>query len=435
MKKQKNSPKTLHEAAVGQRNGSCLILSPLEHARPLQGGASELQRRFEEKNALLGQRFVQVSPEEYLSRIFGEKEVLVVVLGSTEGERGTVIRVPYTEVWQLAWRDNAYIPYADFHRNYYHSRTLKSVRAFVVDVDGADAVELEKLMRYVWGVLPAEPSYVVNSGVGVHFVYALSRPVEVQGLRYALNELNRRIQEAFAGIGRLDKHPLVHPYRWPGFRTKIGTTATAFQAHGHYDIEELLEVFGVKADKPVRKRKEQGVLYLPRGKRAFFEWVLRRLFRNPPIPGRRHNSFFALGIIAYKCKREVPREEAREAVEMVYCDIVRYRMDAGFSLEEAYEAFEKGYNPKAVTVTWKYLCELLGWEYMPNKRNKRSRQDHLKYMSAIRKAKVDFRRNELLPRVVRLRAEGRSLREIAREVGVSKNTVARWLNNLSVPHH
>lgn len=395
--------------------------------------AAELRRRFEEKNLLLGQKFLQISPEEYLSRIFGEKEVLVMVLGSTEGEKGTVIRVPYSQVWQQAWRDNAYIPYADFHRDYYHGRTVKSVRAFVVDVDGVEAGELEKkLLKYMWEALPAVPSYVVNSGSGVHFVYALSRPVHVRGMRYTLSELNRRIQEAFVGIGKLDKHPLVHPYRWPGFKTKIGTVATVFQVREHYDVEELLEAFGMGGTGRVSKRKERSVLHLPRGSRAFFAWVLRRLFRNPPIPGRRHNSFFALGIIAYKCKREVPKEEAREAVEMVYRDMARYGMEKGFPLKEAYEAFEKGYNPRAVTVTWRYLCSLLGWEYRSNKRYGRSLVEHCKYMNAMKKAKAEFRKSELLPKVAQLRAEGRSLREIAQEVGVSKDTVARWLKDWSV---
>lgn len=392
--------------------------------------AAELRKSFEEKNILLAQKFLQVSPEEYLNRVLGEKgeeDVLVVVLGGIGEERGTVIRVPVGEVWQLAWRDNAYIPYADFHRDYYHSKTVKSVMAFVVDADGADAGELKKLMKYMWEALPAEPSYIVNSGSGVHFVYAISSPVEVGGRRYTLYELNRRIQEAFAGIGRLDKHPLVHPYRWPGFMTKIGTVATVFQVRAHYSVEELLEAFGMGISKPVFRRKAQSVLYLPRGSRAFFVWVLRRLFRNPPIPGRRHNSFFALGIVAYKCRGEVPREEAREAVEMVYRDIAKIGMDAGFSLKEAHEAFGKGYNPKAVTVTWKYLCSLLGWEYKANKRNGRSREEHCEYIRAIKKAKAEFKKKKLLPKVEQLRAEGRSLREIAKEVGVSKSTLGNWL--------
>jgi len=386
-----------------------------------------IKRKFEEKNIFLKREFMQVSPEEYLSSIFCDKDSVVVVFGGNEHSSGTVKRISCSELWTLVGCDNAYMPYADFYNNYYHGKTLRSVRAFVVDVDGVDVLDLKKLMKYVWETLPAKPSYVINSGSGVHFVYSLSRPIEVKGLRYTLNELNRRIQEAFAEVGKLDKHPLVHPYRWPGFKTKIGTTATAFRVRGHYTIEELLEAFGMSTGRPASKKKGQRVLYLPNASRAFFVWVLRRLFKNPPIPGRRHNSFFALGIIAYKCKREVPMEEALEAVEMVYRDIEKHCMDKGFSRKEAYEAFEKGYNPKAVKVTWKYLCELLGWEYVPKKRNYRSKKEHCRYIRAIKKAKTESRKDELMPKIKKLRAEGLSLRKIAREVGVSKDTVARWL--------
>jgi len=78
-------------------------------------------------------------------------------------------------------------------------------------------------------------------------------------------------------------------------------------------------------------------------------------------------------------------------------------------------------------VTWKYLCELLGWEYVPKKRNYRSKKEHCRYIRAIKKAKTESRKDELMPKIKKLRAEGLSLRKIAREVGVSKDTVARWL--------
>ena len=399
-----------------------------------------LQTEFLQKNSLLSSRFISVSPEEYIDSIYGQKDELIVVLGSEkdkEGriiERGTVIRVPTEELWKLSWRSNAYLPYADFHKNYYSSKTLKAVRAFVVDCDGVTSATLGKVVKYLWSSLPAQPTYIVNSGKGVHFIYQLDRPVEVKGLRWSINKLNEAIQNSYTALLEVDKHPVVHPYRFPGFLTKINTTATAFRVRGAYTLEELMKLFEIKpkkAEKDKKQDKQKGeLLVLPNGRRAFFEWVLRRLFKNPPIPGRRQNSFFALGIVSYKCRREVPYEEALETIPMVYEDMMRRNLHIGFTIEEAYEAFQKGYQPKYVRASWKYLCELLGWEYRPNKRNGRKREEHVKLMNRIRLARCQSRWEELEEHIKRLIEQGYSKRKIAEMVGIHHSTLYRRFKHL-----
>ena len=395
-----------------------------------------LQTEFLQKNSLLSSRFISVSPEEYIDSIYGQKDELVVVLGSEkdkEGriiERGTVIRVPTEELWKLCFRANAYLPYADFHRNYYSSKTLKAVRAFVVDCDGVTSATLGKVVKYLWNSLPAQPTYIVNSGKGVHFIYQLDRPVEVKGLRWSINKLNEAIQNSYTALLEVDKHPVVHPYRFPGFLTKINTTATAFRVRGAYTLEELMKLFEIKpkkAEKGKKQEKQKGeLLVLPNGRRAFFEWVLRRLFKNPPIPGRRQNSFFALGIVSYKCRREVPYEEAVETIPMVYEDMMRRNLHIGFRIEEAYEAFQKGYQPKYVRASWKYLCELLGWEYRPNKRNGRTREEHLKYLQRIRQVQKEEKEEHIR----RLLSMGYTKSEIAEMLGMSRRNLYKTYGHL-----
>ncbi len=153
---------------------------------------------------------------------------------------------------------------------------------------------------------------------------------------------------------------------------------------------------------------------------------------NPPVPGRRHNSFFAFGIVAYKCKREVPKWEADKAVDMVYDDMERYNLHIGFTREreEAHRAFEKGYNPKAVRVRWKYLCELLGWEYRPNKRNGRKREEHLKLARQFKELYAKSCWRELEEHIKRLLEQGYSKRKIAEMVGISHDTHYRRFSYL-----
>lgn len=413
-------------------------------ARQQEFRRTNLQEEFEAKNDLLRSRFLEISPDDYLSTIFsdkGEEDNLVLVLGTIKDskgnviEKGTVTRVKFEDLWKIMWRSNAYIPYCDFKRNYYHSKTLESVRAFVNDCDGVTRTRLNKILKYLWSSLPAEPTHIINSGKGVHFVYALDRPVKVRGLRWSVNRLNKTIQDTFSELVKVDKHPVVHPYRFPGFMTKIKTTATVFKVREPYTFEGLMELFKITPKKGSKKEeeKESGnkakIYVLPNGRRAFFEWVLRRLFKNPPIPGRRHNSFFALGIVSYKCRREVPYEEAVETIPMVYEDMMDRNLHIGFSIEEAYEAFHKGYKPDYVRASWKYLSELLGWEYRPNKRNGRKREEHLAYVNTIRFAKAKYEKSQLLPKVLELHNKGISLRKISEILGISTPTLVRWIRN------
>jgi hypothetical protein len=396
----------------------------------------DLQREFEAKNEILRSRFLELSPQNYLDLIFPDKEELIVVLGSIKDkkgnliEKGTVTRIPTEEIWGIAWRSNAYIPYCDFKKNYYYSKTLEAVRAFVNDCDGVTSTRLNKILKYLWNFLPAEPTHIINSGKGVHFVYTLSQPVKVKGLRWTITTLNQTIQDKFSELVEVDKHPVVHPYRFPGFQTKINTVATVFKVREPYTFEELMELFKIpsksrsKSAVQEKKSSQKAKIYvLPNGKRAFFEWVLRRLFKNPPIPGRRHNSFFALGIVAYKCRREVPYDEALETIPMVYEDMMDRNLHIGFTIDEAYKAFHKGYKPDYVRARWKYLCELLGWEYIPRKRNGRTREEHLKIARQIRSLYQRVRKEEKEEHIKRLLARGYTKSEIAEMLGMSRRNL------------
>jgi hypothetical protein len=211
----------------------------------------------------------------------------------------------------------------------------------------------------------------------------------------------------------------MHPYRFPGFQTKINTTASVFQVRQPYSLEQLARYFKIQTmpEKTNKKHSTRAEVHvLPNGRRAFFEWVLRKLFKNPPIPGRRHNSFFALGIIAYKCKREVPYDEALETIPMVYEDMSDRNLHLGFTMDEAYKAFLKGYKARYVKASWNYLCDLLAWEYRPNKRNKRTRQEHLWYLQKIRK----IQKEEKELQIKRLLELGYSKTQIAEILGMSR---------------
>ena len=115
---------------------------------------------------------------------------------------------------------------------------------------------------------------------------------------------------------------------------------------------------------------------------------------------------------------------------MVYEDMMRRNLHIGFRIEEAYEAFRKGYQPKYVRASWKYLCELLGWEYRPNKRNGRPRKEHIKLMNRLRLARYQSRWEELEGQIKHLIEKGYSKRKVAEMVGIHHSTLYRRFKHL-----
>ncbi len=79
----------------------------------------------------------------------------------------------------------------------------------------------------------------------------------------------------------------------------------------------------------------------------------------------------------------------------------------------------KGYNPKYVRASWKYLCGLLGWEYRPNKRNGRSREEHLRYLQKLRR----IQKEEKEEHIKRLIARGYTKSEIAEMLGMTRRNL------------
>jgi len=72
------------------------------------------------------------------------------------------------------------------------------------------------------------------------------------------------------------------------------------------------------------------------------------------------------------------------------------------------------------------LSELLGWEYRPNKRNGRKREDHLCYLQKIRQ----IQKEEKEEHIKRLLARGYTKSEIAKMLGITRQNLYKTYGHL-----
>jgi hypothetical protein len=357
---------------------------------------NELQKEFEAKNEFLRNNFEEINPADYIDLIYPDKETLVVVFGTLKDkerntiEPGTVKRISKEDIWGIAWKHNAYLLYCDFKNDFYHSGTLERVRAFVADIDNLTSLNLRVFSTQLNKILL--PTCLINSGKGIHLVYHLKNPIYFPNKKTLLLSLNQKIQEKINQLVKVDKHPIYQPYRFPGFTTKINTIATAFKVYKAYPLKELKAYF---IDNQKIKPPTSKVIYFPSAKKSFFNFVIQKLSKDLPQEGYRNKTFFALGVIAYKSKREISKEEALQKVQELYNLMERGNLTKDFPLKEAIKAFNSGYQQRYVRTRWETLCEYLNFDF-------------------IRQAEG-------------LREKGISLRRISKLIGIHEATLRKWL--------
>ncbi len=397
----------------------------------------DMLAEFEEKGALLAQACRQVAPEDYYRTIFREGYEARRVAGwtrsgSPKGKRerkGKCIRRfdgCGDMVKKSRKRSDAYTFLMDFYNDYPKTELLKKVYGLVVDLDGCSVADVGRLLQS--GFIQLRPTYVVNSGHGLHLVYAFEHPVDAYHWAvYELGIVYQRLKEHFVQDGadyHVDNVGLVHMFRIIGSRTKLGCTCTAYGGGQYWPVEELAERLGYSwADRRTQRRGRrqsktgQHAMWKSNGCAAFYAKTKARIIAETSV-GNRYMSMMALVTVGYKC------HVSTEAVErdLRYLQgVFNGRKDGPAIRDAEIPKALAAFNEKAMTVKRETLNSWLGFSFEPCKRNGRSRAEHLaRNRQAIHDAKIAIIRAYLLDH------PEASNSEIADRTPVSRWTVMRY---------
>lgn len=208
---------------------------------------------FVEKNAVLEAAFPPVYQDEFYRELFdsfGDDSVWVLVNGESPNVRNVLIE----ELDQFNEKNNVYVYPAGFD-HWVNQKLMTKFYALVLDVDDVTPAALDGLLQNCSeGDIPT-PTYITNSGSGVHFYYVLRKPLNVDGrndrgrLRRFCSKLYSRFNKRF-----LEHYPLLQPhwmgqsYRLVGSLTKLGQRTTCWQSGESYSLEELAEWCGLDTE-------------------------------------------------------------------------------------------------------------------------------------------------------------------------------------------
>ena len=167
-------------------------------------------------------------------------------------------------------RMDAYVPPIKFfntiqkdgvtvQKDYIHCcrETIEKIFAFVAYVDCSMSYFLYDFLRHNWHnplnnkSIP-KPTYIVNSGNGLHLYYCLDVPERVYKFNVKeMEELLNQIQEVCSTKGggflsnkKTQPFSLTQPFRVIGSKSKRGVTVNAFAYGDVWSLESLCEAFG-----------------------------------------------------------------------------------------------------------------------------------------------------------------------------------------------
>lgn len=398
-----------------------------------------LQGEFDRKSKLLSKKYLQTGALTYYEDIFG----------SDADERRSYLRsnsfpkVRYTnsiEDMLATESDNSdlYLRLCSFFGSYPKMCNMKRLYALVVDIDGVSAPDLRNILISNQ-FQQFTPTYIVNSGQGVHFVFVFDKPIEAYNyIKQHIKTLYKALKTTFTGISdgyKVDMTTsIMQPLRVVGSKTKLGQTTTCYCVGKRWNYDELTKALELP-QKPLSpleqkqatpgpaKEEKATVAYIPNARAGFYNYTLKRIYAEVQ-EGNRYTSMLALVIIAYKCRREI---EYSKLVSDLH-SIVDYFNESTKKRKVKYTEINKAlkaYNNKATLTTAERLEEWLGFKFGRSKRNGRKQNEHLKIARESKKKKQETERLSIMNRYLSQNPRA-TLNELVETLGWNRNTVVKY---------
>lgn len=228
---------------------------------------SLVRKQYENKEKIFNWLFDAVTTDDYLDSVFGKRKSTYLLVSPQQkiiningkyynilfSKRSTdknKITKSYDTFYSYKKILNpCYTYYVDYFKHQVSHNNVTKIRAFVVDIDfvlASDAMKISMALKQ--GAFPIQPSYLINSGTGIHFVFNIQNQVNY-GYTYVFDKINTALQDmvitTLKNIGVfscvVDRRPITQAYRFPGTTTKLrGINVKAYKVNDNvYTVKYL----------------------------------------------------------------------------------------------------------------------------------------------------------------------------------------------------
>lgn len=354
-----------------------------------------VKEQYDEKNAVLNEFGEWVSAVTFYEDIFKDLDLVMPIVIIDENEQKHILKMSIWEaIEQAQGRNDILMGGATFFNEFVSKATAKNIHSFIVDMDNVYSGVLLRSLQHNWRLETGEavpmPTYIVNSGTGLHLYFVLDEPLpcyksqleQIDQLyrKLAVMETTRRvyIRKSVQWFGQ--------DFRMAGGCGKNGWENTVFKVGKKWSADELAKAVGLKdiyflkegerkpyvnKEKQPRKRKKQKRQGYYLNSRVYESSVER--CREETQEGNRYMSMCALSVLAWKCNIPI---ETLENDLLGLLPVYNKNSIRKVKKREVYSAM-KMYNPKAMETPRERSEEWLGWNFKGATRNGRKRSEHL----------------------------------------------------------
>lgn len=430
---------------------------------------------FNEKNTYLRERFDEVDYQSFYRDVFpcgsferqgqydDKKGNGIAVIIDKEQYKRVTVTDEHEQIQDLINHDFVILNGLSYFGNERTMRNATLLYAMIFDIDGlSDLDKLHNLINHVMGEprINPTPTYLVNSGHGVHLYYVFKDPIPLynhlkEPLKKMKYHLTRRLWNQYVSdIEEPQYQGLNQGFRMVGSPTKFGKDyrLTAFKIGDKVDLE-YLNSFITDEDDKVTQIEYQSTLSLDQAKDKYPDWYERKILgkekkktwkvkrdlydwwlgriQNEATYGHRYFCIMALAIYATKC--EIPFTELeQDSFDLIPRMNVLHDKDE-FTHEDVLSALN-AYGENYKNFPRADLEKLTAIAMPPNKRNGRTQEQHLERTRAVQK--IDYPKDEwryVQPSkevVVKEYLENNPTAtptEVARALNISRPTVYKYM--------
>ena len=367
----------------------------------------------------------------------------------------------------LLWTVASPVAFSGKNRTYDNAYHLWG---FVIDLDGVGIGELEDLLHQIDNDVIPKPTYLVNSGHGLHVYFCFEEPVPMyphlrEPLKALKKELTKVVWNKYTSTIPAEERQyqgLVQGYRAVGSRTKLGpehkvtafrvsppTTlaslkswaederAIDFDEFKHTTLDEAHEKWPEWYEARIVRGDKRKPFDFPR--EVYDAWLKRMELGT--FDGNRYNCVAVLFSLANRCEGVDFEEAMQDAMERVpRLNRLTKKKGNEFTEDDVLDAAGY-YSDEFRNLGLDAVYSMTKIYIKPNKRNGRSQSQHLKLARFARDLNHDDDKawinkdgrpegsGTMEERVVSYAAAqpDASVTEIARALGVSRTTVYKWL--------
>ena len=432
---------------------------------------------FVKKNEILAATYKEASPFEFYREIFpagtferrgfqeDKKPNGVCKVMKKNGQRFSVILTDeLSELDSVLDSDSVICSPVSYYGSRRTSAYASMLHGIAIDLDGVGEKQLTDLLFQMQNDIQPIPTFIVNSGHGLHLYYIFEYPIilppiketvvqafqrlkraltELVWNRYTSTEKNRQIQGIWQG------------FRMVGSQTKMGKgcRVTAFKVGNKVSVEYLNE-FVPDKDK-VLQYDDEPRLTLEKAAELYPEWYQRRIVKKQPPKqwkvnravfdwwvkeisekaafGHRYFCIMTLAVQARRCG--ISFEELHEVAFSLLDKYNGLSSSDPFTAEDIEAALQAYHTDHFIRMKNETVSKLTNIQIKQNKRNGRSQADHLKRARAVQAVDDpagDWRNKDGRPSANKTVKEWRhnnpngTKAACSRETKLYRNTVAKW---------